>query len=209
VKFTESLSLASGVRITWMLTVTVFFGIGFGIVWWPSTRTITTVKEQAKSLYDEANENESDVQHAAQLGAIAKRVADDVHQLSGQRSQSAVIEATLTLLSSESHAHAVDIRSIVPGPVASASPVPASASPAYGALVGTAIEIDVRGRFRNILAFISDLPRHNVLIEVSDISLVDGGDHSPKPTLGATIRATVFRYKGLTEGESQHVSRAL
>lgn len=208
-KLTEPLSMASGVRITWTLTIAMFLGIGLGVVWWPASQSIAAVKEQAKSLYDEANQNEADVQHAERLHAIAKRVSDDVRQLSGQGSQSATTAATLTLLNRESRAYTIDIRSIVPAPVASASAAPSATQPADNVLAGTAISIDVRGTFRDILAFISDLPRHNVLIDVSDINLVDRGDHSSKPVLGGTIHATVFRYKGPREGESQHDSGAL
>ncbi len=191
--------MASGVRITWMLTGGMFLGIGLGVVWWPASQTIVAVKEQAKNLYDEANQNEVVIQHATQLRAVAKRVSNDVRRLSGQGSQSAVTAATLTLLDRESRAHPVDIRSIVPAPVASASAAP-TARPADSVLVGTAIEIDLRGGFRDILAFISDLPRHTVLIDVSDINLADRGDRSTKPVLDATIHATVFRFKGIIGG---------
>jgi Tfp pilus assembly protein PilO len=190
-----------------MFTTAMFLGIGVGVVWWPASQTIAAIKEQAELQYEQANQNEAVVQHAAQLHAVTKRVADDVRQLSGG-SQSAVTAATLTLLNRESHAHAIDIRSIVPAPVAPASAPPA-ARPADSALIGTAIEIDARGGFRDILAFISDLPRHNVLIDVSDINIIERGDHSTKPVLGATIHATVFRYKGVKEGEIQHASGAL
>lgn len=191
-----------------MFTAAMFLGIGMGVVWWPASQTIAAVKEQAESQYDEANQNEAVVHHAAQLRAIANRVTDDVRQLSGG-SQSALTAATLTLLNRESHAHTIDIRSIVPAPIAPTSAPPAAARPADSALTGTAIEIDARGRFRDILAFISDLPRHNVLIDVSDINIIDRGDHSPKPVLGATIHATVFRYKGIKKGEIPHAAAAL
>jgi Tfp pilus assembly protein PilO len=210
VKFTEPLTVTSGVRITWMLTALVFFGSGIGLVWWPTSQTIDAVKAQARSLYDEANQNESDVQRATQLRAIAKRVSDDVRKLSGQGSQSAVTAATLALLYRESRTHGIDVRSIAPAPMVSpaAAPGPAAVQPADNVLAGSPIEIDVRGRFRDILAFISDLPRHNVLIDVSDINLTDRGDRSTKPVLGATIRATIYRYQG-TERETQRASGAL
>ena len=207
-KFAEPMSIASGVRIVWILTASVFFGVGLGIVWWPASQTIATIKAQAKSLYDEANKNEATVQHAAQLRAVAKRVADDVHRLSGQGSPSALTAATLVLLNRESRAHGIDVRSIAPAPGSSASPPP-NAAQADDVLAGTAIEIDVRGRFRDLLAFISDLPRHNVLIDVSDINLADRGDRSNKPVLGATIHATVFRYQSVAERDTQHASGAL
>lgn len=207
-KIAEPMSVASAVRIVWIVTAAVFFGLGLGVIWWPASQRVATIKAQAKSLYDEANQNESDVQRAVQLRAIAKRISDDVRKLSGQRSQSAVIATTLRLLNQESRAHGIDVRSIVPAPVASASPPPAQARLVDSTLVGTAVEIDVRGRFRDLLAFVSDLPRHNVLIDVSDIDLADRGDRSLKPVLGATIHATVFRYQGTPERET-HASGSL
>lgn len=198
-KFAGALTVTSGVRITWMLTALVFFGLGLGLVWWPTSQTIEALKAQARSLYDEANQNESDVQRAPQLRAVARRVSDDVRKLSGQGSQSAVTAATLVLLYRESHAYDVDVRSIVPAPAA-------SPGPSDNVLGGNPIEVEVRGRFRDILAFISDLPRHNVLIDVSDINLTDRGEHSAKPVLGATIHATMYRYLGVADRETQHAS---
>lgn len=209
-KLTEPLTIASGVRITWMLTALLFFGLGMGLVWWPTSQAIDSIKAQARSLYDEANQNESDVQHAIRLRRVAKRVLDDVRKLSGQGSQSAVTAATLALLYRESRANGVDVRSIVPAPAVSQSTTQGTgaAQPADGALVGSPIEIDVRGRFRDILAFVSDLPRQNVLVEVRDINLADRGDHSAKPVLGATIHATIYRYQGIAERKVQHGSGA-
>jgi Tfp pilus assembly protein PilO len=213
-KFTEPSTLASGVRIVWMLTATIFFGLGLGMVWWPTLQTIGAIEAQAKTLYDEANQNESEIQRAAQLHAMAKRVADDVHQLSGQGSASAITAATLTLLNRESRSYGIDVQSIVPAPASSLSQAPASrgpqtSQPAYDALVGTPMEIDVRAHFRDLLAFISDLPRHNVLIDITDVSLVGSGDRSPKPVLGAKIQATIYRYQGAAEEEKANDSGSL
>ncbi len=205
-KLTEPMTMASGVRILWILTAAVFFGFGVGVVWWPTSQTIATIKTQAKNLYDEANQNEADIARAAQLRTVQKRVSDDVRKLSGQGSQSAVTAATLALLNRESRTHSIDVRSIVPTSGTTASPSPAAARRADSALVGTAIEIDVRGRFRDLLAFVSDLPRHDVLIDVSDINLVDRGDRSSKPVLGATVHATIFRYLYQEGREAQHAS---
>ncbi|HTX57048.1 MAG TPA: type 4a pilus biogenesis protein PilO [Candidatus Acidoferrales bacterium] len=192
-------ALSSGVRIVWMLAASIFFGVGVGIVWWPTSQTIASYKTQAKSLYDDANQDETEIAHASELRSAARRVEDDVKLLSAQSSAGAVTAATLRLLNGEAHAYGVDVRSIVPAPQASASP---------GALAGTVVELDVRGRFRNLLAFISDLPRHDVLMEINDVSLAGTGDRSPKPVLAATIHAAIYRYRGIGK-ETQHASGAL
>ncbi|HUA09828.1 MAG TPA: type 4a pilus biogenesis protein PilO [Candidatus Acidoferrales bacterium] len=199
------MTIAAYVRIVWLLTGAVFFGLGVGVVWWPNAQTIAAVSAQSRALYDEANQNEAEVRHAAQLRAVARQIAGDVRSLSGEGSQSAAMAATLALLGREGRAFSVDVRSILPAPEASAMPSP---GPAERALAGTPLEIDVRGSFRDILAFVSDLPRHDALIEVHELSLSDRGDRSPKHILGASIYATVFRYGDGAERETQHASRA-
>ncbi len=198
---TGVLTIPSAVRIVWMLTAAIFLGGGVGIVWWPTAETITAIQSQAKALYDEANENEAAVRHAASLHALAKRMADDVRVLSGQSSQSAAVAATLALLNRETRDFKIDVRSIVPAITAT----PAASS----SLSGTPIEIDVRGQFRDLLAFVSDLPRHNVLIDVSDVSLGDEDQRSLRPVLDARIHATVFRYRGIAGEEIKYASRTL
>jgi Tfp pilus assembly protein PilO len=193
--------MASTVRIVWMLAASAFVGGGVGLVWWPTSQTIAAVQSQAKALYDEADANEAEVRRAAELRALAKRMADDVRALSGQGSQSAVVAATLTLLNRETHNFKIEVRSIVPTTPA--------AKPDDRSLMGTPIEIDVRGHFRDLLAFVSDLPRHNVLIDVSDVNLDDDSDRSLKPVLNAKIHAIIFRYRGAEGEETQHASRAL
>lgn len=202
-KRTGGLSIRAGARIAWMLTATVFLGGGIGMVWWPASQTIAAIQSQAKTLYDEANENDAEVRHAAQLRALGKQMAEDVRSLSGQGSQSAVTATILGLLNREARAFKIDVRSIVP---ASATTPPKDED---RVLAGAPIEIDARGHFRDLLAFVSDLPRHDVLIALNDITLDDNDDRSFKPQLNAKIHATVFRYHGLAEEETPHASGPL
>jgi len=194
----QETSVRSSVRIVWMLTGTILFGVGLGVVWWPTSETIATIKAQAKILYDEANQNEADARRASQLLAVAKRIADDVRRLSGQNSQSATTAATLALLARDAAIHRIDVRSIVPVPVTSASPAPVVSTGAAAPFTGAPLEITVRGRFRDVLSFIADLPRHDVLLDVSDVDLAAIGESPSRPKLNATIHATVFRYQAVT-----------
>ena len=199
--FPGVITMSSAVRIVWMLTAGLFLGGGVGIVWWPTSQTIAAIQSQAKALYDDANGNEAAVRHAAELHALAKRMAADVRALASQSSPSAVMATTLSLLDREAREFKVDVRSIVP--TRTATPAPASL------LNGAPIEIDVRGRFSDLLAFVSDLPRHNVLIDVSDMSLDEGGKNALAPVLNAKIHATVFRYRGVAREEIDDASGTL
>jgi Tfp pilus assembly protein PilO len=194
-------AMSSIVRIVWLLTAATFVGAGVGMVWWPSSQAIATIQSQAKALYDEANENEAEIRHAAELHALSKRVTDDVRALSGRGSEIAAMAATLALLSREARSFKIDVRSIVPTTTA----VPVASTP----LAGASIEIDARGHFRELLAFVSDLPRHDVLIDVSDVSLDDDGNRALSPVLSAKIHATVFRYRSTAREEMENGSGAL
>ena len=182
------------IRIVWLLTAAVIFGIGIGLVWWPSSQAINALRAQAKSAYDEADQNDAEVRHAAELQAVERRVAEDVAHLSGRTSHSAVLAATLQLLYGEGRAFHVDVRSIVPAPAPSSTPIAEASS--RGTLTGTPIEIDARGRFRDLLHFVADLPRHDVLVAIDNANLAGGGDRSAEPILNARINATVYRYHG-------------
>jgi len=183
----RGLTMASAVRVVWMVSAALFVGGGVGIVWWPSSQTIASMQSQARTLYDQANANDVEVRHAAELRALAKRMADDVRALSGEDSQSATTAAALALLSHESRAFTVDVRSFVPA--TAATPAPGTS------LVGTPVEIDVRGGFRNLLALVSDL---------NDVSLDDNGNRSATPVLSAKIHATIFRYHAKTGEEMEY-----
>ena len=201
--------MSGGIRLIWLLGAAVFLGVGVGLVWWPTAQTIAALKSQAKSLYDEANQNEADVRHAAELRSLAVRVSDDVRQLSGQGSQSEVTAATLSLLNREARVFGIDVRSIVPATATSPAPPAQGQNTLSSSLAGTALEVDVRGRFRDVLAFVADLPRHNVLISVSDVNLTAEGERPVKPILNAKINAIVFRYRGIAEEEAQHATGTL
>jgi Tfp pilus assembly protein PilO len=200
-KSISRLTTSSTVRIVWMLTAAIFFGAGVGMVWWPSSQAIGAIQSQAKALYDEANENEVEIRHAAELHALARRVTDDVRALSGRGSESAAMAAILALLSREARAFKIDVRSIVPATTA----IPVASTP----LAGVPIEVDARGHFRELLAFVSDVPRHDVLIDMSDISLDGEGNHTPSPVLSAKIHATLFRYRGTAREEMEYASGSL
>ncbi len=197
-------------RITWLLTALMLFGVGIGLVWWPASRTVADLRAQAKSAYDEANQNESDVRHAGQLHAVAAEISRDVGRLAPQDSRSAVMASTLRLLYATSRKLRIEVGAIVPRPVPTTAPLKQADYADVEALTGTDLEIDLRGSFRNLLAFADDLPRHDVLIEVRDlnISQADVSNRS-RPVLSAKLDATVFQCRCIARMEALHDTAAL
>jgi hypothetical protein len=191
----DSIALA---RLTWACTAFVILGLGVGVVWWPSSQAISQVRRHAGEMYEEANHNDAIVRLAADLRAAQARVRADVNALGGTRSPGQVTAAALRLLEDEAKQRGVEIRSIVP----SAAPITA------GALVGTDVAIGARGPFRNIISFLADLPRHNVLMELRDAELISSDPTQKLPSLDATVHATIYRLTSVNTAEDTHV-RAL
>ena len=195
-------------RVVWWLAGFVFVGIGIGLVWWPASAHIAAVRENAKELYDEANANQADVRRAATLRSARARIAADVGALTGQRSSGAATAAALHVLSARAKHFGVELRSVAPQEVPGAMLGPA-ARPAPDGLIPIDMTVGLRGIFRNVVALLADLPRHQALLAVRDVSLqATDALHAGVPTLDVTVHATLYRVrqKALTEGV--HAARA-
>jgi hypothetical protein len=202
------MDVTAWVRVIWVLTAAIFFGIGIGAVWWPSAQAIASVRAQAKGAYDEANQNESEIRHAAQLRAVAERVSRDVSRLAGQDSESATTAMTLRILNAQSRKFGVEIGAIVPR--SEAAPDAPNPGAVNNRLTGTEVEIDLRGRFRNVLSFVSDLPRHEVLIRINSVDVLQVDASRPdRPVLTVKMAATLFRCRCIVGTEVVRVPRTL
>jgi len=204
----RGLDEAAIVRVLWALTAFVVFGIGVGCVWWPSSSAIAQIDAHSREMYDEANSDDEVVRHAAELRALRTHLVEDVRSLSGQTSNGAATAAALRLLSEESKHFRVDVRSVIPqvAPQTTASPGTGDAE----ALLGTDLSLGLRGHFRNVVAMLTDLPRHDVLLRVSDISLSSSDRaRANSPDLDVTVRATLYRLKDRSVLGVTHATGAL
>ena len=188
------------VRAIWLMTFLVFVGVGIGVVWWPSSQTIDAYRQAAAMYYDEATRNEADVRHAAQLRILQNRVLTDLKLITPLHSPGAATATMLELLATESKTYGVSIRSIVPV-VAPAAPAPRAAGTS-GPFDATSIEIGLRGRFDKVLQFVSDLPRHESLLEIRDMSFSQSGGDG----LAVTVHATLYQYRGNLPSEDSRAS---
>jgi Tfp pilus assembly protein PilO len=186
-------------RILWALTFVVVAGIGVGCVWYPASQRIEALNAASHELYDEANSDELEVRRSQELRQVRERIVADVRKLSGQRSNATAMAAALHLLSDESKRFNVELRSVVPQP-ASATPAP---------LIPSELTLGLRGRFRNIVAMLVDLPRHDVLIGVRDVAFASTSTlHAGVPVLDVTIHATLYRVRDQKTVEDDRVASA-
>jgi Tfp pilus assembly protein PilO len=176
------------VRGIWLLVALALIA-GYALVWQPGQASVSSIQAHAHDLYEQANANESKVRRAAQLQVIEQRVNADLAQLAGQSVAARVTALALQLLNEEAQRFHVDVRTIAPETRASPPPT--------DRLVGQSVTVGIRGRFRDIVELIADLPHNNVLIDVRDVELaaVDTMHQSEKPVLEATVRATLYRLR--------------
>lgn len=183
------------VRTVWLLTFVVVIGIGVGLVWWPSSQRIDAYRSAAELYYDEANRNEDEVRDAAQLRELQKRIVDDLRSIAPAHSSGAATSQLLGLLSQESKTYGITVKTVVPG----------VKRPAQGPFETVPLEITLSGRFANVLHFVSDLTRHDLLIETADLDISNPQGNNAE--LAVVVHATLYRFKGtLPSKEVDHAA---
>ena len=198
------MDLLAWARVLWLLAAFVALGVGIGCVWWPASQELSQHHSRALELYDEANAIDAATRRAGQLRAAQGRISSDLAALSGVRSPGAVTAALLRLLHDESKHQAVDIREVSPDDAAHSTSSPAGAVRA-DPLVPSDVAISARGPFRNVVALVADLPRHDVLIDVHDVQLTATESDRVPPLLDVTLHATIYRLAALLPSETSRV----
>lgn len=189
-------------RVTWCLAAFIIFGIGVGFVWWPASQRISQLRGHARELYDQANDIEAATRRSAQLHDAQVRVRADLRSLGGIRSSGSVTAALLRLFHDEAKRTGVEILRIEPSSKLERHD-DTSFKPQN--LIGYDIEIGARGPFRNVIALVADLPRHDVLIDVHDVQLRASGAPRHEPLLDVTLYSSIYRVAPLSGMETQDV----
>lgn len=182
------LDTAALVRLLWCVAACEIL-VGYATIWQPSQVELSAIRTHAHDLYEQANMNEEKVRRAAQLKRAEERVRADLAHLGGQATSGSVTASALHLFDREAKTFRVDIRTILPELKSVSSPDD------RGRLRGDPVTLGARGHFRDLVALLADLPRHDVLLEISDVELtaIDRGGAAPKPLLDATIRGKLYR----------------
>jgi hypothetical protein len=187
-------------RVLWMLVIFVA-ACGYGLVYQPAERTARESARDAQELYREAVADESVVQRAARLRVVQARLDNDIARLGGEGSSGAVTAAALRVFGDDSRRFDLDVRNIAP---VDAGAAPATRDP----LIAMPVTLGVRGRFRNLIALLSDLPRHEVLIGVDDVAFT-AHENNLTPLLDATVHLTIYRLEHVHDTEGPHVAGTL
>lgn len=175
------------VRFLWLLTICVLIAGSYYV----QTRYQTAIAashDQTDTMYRQTVADMRIVREAASLRAIRARARADLARVSHDSSLSGTTADLLSMLHSSANTYATRVLAIQPDTGSTAA--------ATGSLRATILTIRVRGKFRDILAFVEDLSHHATLIKVSDteMALAAQDEHGTDgPHLEATIHATLYR----------------
>ncbi|HEY8296747.1 MAG TPA: hypothetical protein VIG32_01820 [Candidatus Baltobacteraceae bacterium] len=189
-----SIDVTQSARFVWLCAGLVLLA-GYYPLGVRYQRAVDAAGEAAQGLYERASANERIIDQAVRLRHIESRVETDIARARPARAQAAGTAALLVSVAEVAaryHAHAI---SVAP---AGDAPRPASdASEPPPPLVGSDVEIRLRGRFRDLLHCIEELSHHGVLLFISDTQLALGNQAADAvgstPELEATVHATLYR----------------
>jgi hypothetical protein len=202
---TNAIDVPGWVRVFWLVVVFIIGGIGIGCVWWPASEELSQRHAHAMELYDEANTFDAATRRASQLRSAQERIAEDLSELGGLRSPGAVTAAVLRLLHEDSKNESVQIREVAPDAAIRSAVGTTEKAHQEDLLSGSDVAISVRGPFRNVIALVADLPRHDVLIDIHDIQITSTGALRKPPVLDVTLHSTIYRLVALPTMENSRV----
>jgi hypothetical protein len=173
-------------RALWLLCALVAVS-GYGFIVQPGEARVHDANQHARALYDDANRNEAKIRRRTQLSRVRTRVVNDLLRLSAQTNAAATTSNALRLFADEGRRYHVDIRSLAPDAADTAQ---------QDDLASAQWSLGVRGRFRDIVTMLADLPAHDVLLDVRDVEIAATTSRpSHAPMLDATIHTTVLRVR--------------
>lgn len=203
---------AATLRVSWLLVFAVATAGLFTIVL-PGCSAKTATQTQANAIYQEAVANEKTVEEATRLQAAQARVESDLRKLGGQQNEGQVVATALRLFNDEGKRYHVEVRTIVPAASTVAAPSaasPSSSAPALDPLIAAPVTLGLRGHFRDVVALLVDLPKHDVLIDLHDVQMTarDSDRLSNQPSLDVTVQATIYRIRSLAFSEGTNAATA-
>ncbi|MDQ2864689.1 MAG: hypothetical protein M3R51_00540 [Candidatus Eremiobacteraeota bacterium] len=179
----------SGAALLWLAALLVAIG-GYALIVAPEGHLVGDVMEHSRMLYDEANIDDRKIARGATLAGIQSRVKGDIRRLGGETSAGASTALALRRLEVEAAEEHAEIRSVTPDQNAA----PMSTHKAADPLIGTQWDFVVRAHFREIVALLSSVSRHDALLDVRDVELVTvGAKTQTAPLLDATVHAMLYR----------------
>jgi Tfp pilus assembly protein PilO len=191
-------SASTQLRVAWLLVALTAL-LGFAAIVAPAERRLNAVESHALQLDELAARNEALLARLADLEQTRARVQGDLRRLSGKTSSGKVAVALLKVLEDEAARNHLTLSSLAPASVE---------SPARGPAREEDVAVSLRGRYRDAMAAIADLPHHDVLVEVQSVSLARVASHQIFPSVDATVRVALYRDVADLAKEETHAPTA-
>ncbi len=176
------------VRAVWILAALVLL-CGSAIVRSRYENAIAVSYGRSEALSRRIDVNRGILDRSGNLHVLENRAQRDLAKLSLTGSAASSTANLIALLEKSSRSFRTQVVQI--------QPEFAEANEDAGALESMPVTIRLDGRFRNILAFIADLSRHDTLISVTDTELALSSEHleNGPPRLDATVHAVLYRLR--------------
>jgi len=172
----------SQLRIAWSIVACTAIA-GFAAVVAPAERRIGALEAHAAELAALADRNAALVARIGSLEQTRSSVHAELARLAGAGGRGRIAASILSLLDGEARGHHVSVTSIAP---ASAQPSARDSGREED------VSVTLRGRYRDVMAAVADVPHHDVLIEVLDVSLARVDARGLFPNVDATVRVALY-----------------
>jgi Tfp pilus assembly protein PilO len=173
---------AAQLRIAWLVVALVAV-IGFASIVLPAQRRIASIQSHAADLADLAARNEALLARLDSLEQMRARVLRDLDRLTGKIGAGRTTVAVLHVLEDEAGRNHLTISAIAP-----AGEEPPASPPGREEDVA----VTLRGRYRDVMAAIADVPRHDALVEIESVALTRVDTRTLFPSVDALVRVALF-----------------
>jgi Tfp pilus assembly protein PilO len=173
---------AAQVRVAW-LVVALASVLGFAAIVLPAQRRIAAIEERAAGLADLAARNEALLARLDSLEQTRARVRRDLERLSGKIGSGRTTVAVVHVLEDEAGRSHLTITGIAPAGDEPSAP---------HAQREEDVAVSLRGRYRDVMAAIADVSRHDALVEVQSVALTRVDTRQLFPSVDATVRVALY-----------------
>lgn len=157
----------------------------------PVQARLREVAFHAHELYDLANRNERMLVNHRALEAARARVRRDLRMLAGESGEGKATLSALRLLQREARTHRASVLGFEPETSATA-------------ITGESnLRITLRGSYRDVLALIADVTRHDALLEIVSVRL-----EAARDAKGVTAKVATTLYNGTAALVRKEIERA-
>ena len=177
---------AAQVRIAWLVVVLAAV-LGFACIVLPAQRRIAAIEEHAAGLGDLAAQNEALLARldSPRWKQTRTRVRRDLRALIGEDRRGKDDRCRSPRLGRRSRSQPCYDRRHLHRPAT--QPSAPRAWPRE-----EEVAVSLRGRYRDVMNAIADLPRHDALVEVRSVSLTRVDARQLFPSVDATVRVALF-----------------